>query len=103
MRLEYEVWLSGVEYVILALTTDVKGRLFVSHMPEATLADSTVSAGLLPLNIAKIFLLFFLNLFPCQISLLTSSPIFLQGEIRATAFNDQADKFFPLLELNKVW
>ncbi|XP_039224193.1 replication protein A 70 kDa DNA-binding subunit [Crotalus tigris] len=25
------------------------------------------------------------------------------GEIRATAFNDQADKFFPLLELNKVY
>lgn len=101
MRLEYEVWLSGVEYVILALTTDVKRMLFVSHTPGATLADPTVSAGLLPLNIAKIY--FFFNLFPCQISLLTSSPIFLQGEIRATAFNDQADKFFPLIELNKVW
>ncbi|KAF1662578.1 Replication protein A 70 kDa DNA-binding subunit, partial [Aptenodytes patagonicus] len=25
------------------------------------------------------------------------------GEIRATAFNDQADKFFPLIELNKVY
>ncbi|KAM6463199.1 replication protein A 70 kDa DNA-binding subunit isoform 2-T2 [Liasis olivaceus] len=25
------------------------------------------------------------------------------GEIRATAFNDQVDKFFPLLELNKVY
>lgn len=25
-----------------------------------------------------------------------------QGEIRATAFNDQADKFFPLIEMNKV-
>uniref|UniRef100_A0A8C9ESV1 Replication protein A subunit n=1 Tax=Pavo cristatus TaxID=9049 RepID=A0A8C9ESV1_PAVCR len=27
----------------------------------------------------------------------------MQGEIRATAFNDQADKFFPLIELNKVY
>lgn len=63
MRLEYEVWLSGVEYVILALTTDVKGRLFVSHMPEATLADPAVSAGLLPLNIAKIFFIIFLKSF----------------------------------------
>lgn len=61
MRLEYEVWLSGVEYVILALTTDVKRALFVSHTPGATLADPTVSAGLLPLNIAKIF--FFLKSF----------------------------------------
>ncbi|CAM2104241.1 replication protein A 70 kDa DNA-binding subunit [Caretta caretta] len=25
------------------------------------------------------------------------------GEIRATAFNDQVDKFFPLIELNKVY
>ncbi|XP_038615102.1 replication protein A 70 kDa DNA-binding subunit [Tachyglossus aculeatus] len=25
------------------------------------------------------------------------------GEIRATAFNDQADKFFPLIEVNKVY
>lgn len=25
-----------------------------------------------------------------------------QGEIRATAFNEQVDKFFPLIELNKV-
>lgn len=58
MRLEYEVWLSGVEYVILALTTDVKRMLFVSHTPGATLADPTVSAGLLPLNIAKIFFFF---------------------------------------------
>lgn len=92
--------MSGVEYVTLALSTDVKRMLFVSHTPGATLADPTGSAGLLPLNIAKII---FFNLFPCQISLLTSSPIFLQGEIRATAFNDQADKFFPLIELNKVW
>uniref|UniRef100_A0A8C9ET66 Replication protein A subunit n=1 Tax=Pavo cristatus TaxID=9049 RepID=A0A8C9ET66_PAVCR len=28
---------------------------------------------------------------------------FIVGEIRATAFNDQADKFFPLIELNKVY
>lgn len=25
-----------------------------------------------------------------------------QGEIRATAFNEQVDKFFPLLDVNKV-
>lgn len=55
MRLEYEAWLSGVECVILALSTDVKGALFVSHTPGASLADPAVSAGLLPLNIAKIF------------------------------------------------
>lgn len=30
------------------------------------------------------------------------SAVLPQGEIRATAFNDQVDKFFPLLELNKV-
>lgn len=27
----------------------------------------------------------------------------LQGEIRATAFNEQVDKFFPLIDVNKVW
>lgn len=30
------------------------------------------------------------------------SPLLLQGEIRATAFNEQVDKFFPLIEVNKV-
>lgn len=73
--------------------------LFVSHMPGASLADHAVSVERMALNIAKISFYFF----SFRISVLTSSPIFLQGEIRATAFNDQADKFFPLIELNKVW
>ncbi|EQB78307.1 replication protein A DNA-binding subunit [Camelus ferus] len=36
-------------------------------------------------------------------TVLTRSRVLPQGEIRATAFNEQADKFFPLIDVNKVY
>lgn len=35
-------------------------------------------------------------------TILICSWVLLQGEIRATAFNEQVDKFFPLIDMNKV-
>lgn len=64
MRLEYEMWRSGVEYAVLARTTNLRRIVFFfSQMPGASLATHTVPVELMPLNNVKALFFIYLLIF----------------------------------------